>query len=334
MKLHYDRNQNVGDELNAWLWPRLIPEVLDDDERAMFLGIGSLLNSNLPADPFKVVFGTGVALNPRGVEYGKRLPRLDARWKIYCVRGPLSARALGLPAELAVTDAAALLHLVDLPAEPKLHPVSFIPHCLSATRWPWRALCAQAGVHFINPNDPVETVLRDLRRSKVVIAEAMHGAIMADALRVPWIPAKAYANILAFKWQDWCQSLGLTYSPVSLPSLYTPESIAGRVGSYLRRLRLGGGPAAALYLRAVTASVRAAAGDHTARLAEQTAAHLSTLAERTPWTLSADDVFARAVARLAERLELLHADHASGRLEALIGAARPGHPTSTPLAIA
>ena len=41
----------------------------------------------------------------------------------------------------------------------------------------------------------------------------MHGAIAADALRVPWIPVITNAGIPAFKWSDWCQSMELAYKP-------------------------------------------------------------------------------------------------------------------------
>ncbi len=121
MKLFYyqDPGGNFGDDLNAWLWPRLIPELLDGDEGTLFVGIGSILDRRIPQEPRKVVFGAGVG-------YGL-LPVLDERWQICCVRGPLTARALGLPSAAAVTDAAALVSMVRAAPSARGQGISFHP---------------------------------------------------------------------------------------------------------------------------------------------------------------------------------------------------------------
>jgi succinoglycan biosynthesis protein ExoV len=49
----------------------------------------------------------------------------------------------------------------------------------------------------------------------------MHGAIVADALGVPWIPVRTGgAGTLEFKWRDWCGSVGLSYRPHHVVPLY------------------------------------------------------------------------------------------------------------------
>lgn len=50
MKLFYYKEKigNFGDDLNLWLWPRIAPGLLDNDEQTFFVGIGTLLNSALP----------------------------------------------------------------------------------------------------------------------------------------------------------------------------------------------------------------------------------------------------------------------------------------------
>ena len=111
MKLYYYRTgvRNFGDDLNNWLWPKLIPELLDPTDGYLLIGIGTILNRRIPESPQKVVFGAGVG-------YGER-PVLDDSWTVYCVRGPLTAAALELSPDLAITDPAILVStLDDLPA--------------------------------------------------------------------------------------------------------------------------------------------------------------------------------------------------------------------------
>jgi len=127
MRLYFyqDAAGNFGDDLNSWLWPRLIPELLDSDDGALLVGIGTLLNDRIPAAPRKFVFGSGAG-------YGAK-PRIDQSWSFLCVRGPLTAAALGLPSELAVTDSAALVNRLAV-VGPKRHRVSFMPHHASKIR--------------------------------------------------------------------------------------------------------------------------------------------------------------------------------------------------------
>jgi succinoglycan biosynthesis protein ExoV len=217
MKLYYykDKTGNFGDDLNEWLWDRLLPGCFDDDESTLFVGIGTLLNSLLPKAPFKVVFSSGV-----GYKSPPAAP--DKNWDVLCVRGPLSARELGISPEKAITDGAALLRTLSFPQLPQRFACSFVPHHQSH-RPKWAGVCERLGLHYINPAWPVDRVLGDIRQSKLVLAESMHGAIVADIFRVPWIAVSLHQHILDFKWHDWCQSLDLSHRPVPLPAVLRPE---------------------------------------------------------------------------------------------------------------
>jgi hypothetical protein len=104
MKLHYySKTANFGDAINTWLWDRLLPGCLDENADVRFSGIGTILRGDMPNAEHWVVFTSGVGYPPLPPDFGGK------RWSVISVRGPLSAAALGLPAEAAVTDGAILL---------------------------------------------------------------------------------------------------------------------------------------------------------------------------------------------------------------------------------
>lgn len=227
MKLYYhiDPLGNFGDDLNPWLWERLLPDVFDgicphdpglrkgnEGSDALFIGIGTLLNQNIPKDVPKAIFATGSG-------YGSD-PVRDDSWHVYCVRGPRTAKKLGLSPDHAITDGAALVATLGLDRLPQRIPLAFMPHVSSARAGYWEAVCNTLGIHYIDPQGDVETVFGQLLATDRIITEAMHGAILADTLRIPWIPVTSNPNILAFKWLDWCESLDLPYEPQQLPSLW------------------------------------------------------------------------------------------------------------------
>ncbi|WP_310428401.1 polysaccharide pyruvyl transferase family protein [Chamaesiphon sp. VAR_48_metabat_135_sub] len=221
MKLfYYNEHFNFGDALNPWLWSRLLPGILNEDDRVAFIGIGTLINEWLPyrtpAAQQRIVFSTGVG-------YGDGLPQRESIDRIYAVRGPLSARALELAPELAVTDGAVLLRRCFQPLSQKLFRFAYMPHWQQAD-CDWQLICQELGWNYIDPRWSIAQILAAISQTEVLLAEAMHGAIVADALRVPWIPIVTNEGVLTFKWHDWCQSLGLEYTPVFLapPTPFIP----------------------------------------------------------------------------------------------------------------
>ncbi len=216
MKLHYfaDPKGNFGDDLNPWLWPRVAPGLLDDDASEILVGIGTLINHRLPAGPVKHVMGSGVG-------YGQ-LPRLDDdRFVFHAVRGHHSARALGLPAETVITDAAVLLRATDWKPRPSSRPkVNLVLTGESIVNYDWKPVCDAAGVGIISCHESVEDVLSAISGSELILADAMHGAIAADTLRVPWVGVTCNENILASKWEDWLSSLSMSYQPEHIEPLF------------------------------------------------------------------------------------------------------------------
>ena len=50
-------------------------------------------------------------------------------------------------------------------------------------------------------------------------------AILADAFRVPWVAVSTSRSINSFKWQDWAQTVGVTYRPRHVPISSRAEAI-------------------------------------------------------------------------------------------------------------
>jgi hypothetical protein len=236
MKMFYYEGAipNFGDELNPWLWPQLMPEVFaEQSEDELFVGIGSLLGVSVPVATKIIILGTGAGYKP--------LPSpIPTWWYVYCVRGPLTARAMGLPPELGIGDGAILIRSLDLPQPSVQHRVSFMPHWETAIIGEWREICRATDVHYIDPRESVETVIREIRSSSRLITSAMHGAIVADAFRVPWIAAQPFSKKHFFKWRDWSSPLGVAldfnFLPKSSLDEYIYDSIP-RLREFLQRRR-------------------------------------------------------------------------------------------------
>jgi succinoglycan biosynthesis protein ExoV len=195
-------SSNFGDELNTVLWPRLLPDFFDCDSTVRFLGIGSILDQRHPPQAIKLVAGAG---------YGgyERKPHLDETWTIHWVRGPRTAATLGLPPRLALGDPAALVPgAIDVPTVDG-HDIGFMPHFESAAQGAWRAAAELAGVRLIDPRDPPLVVLQAIGCCKLLLSEALHGVIVADALRVPWIAIRPRARVHRPKWLDWADTMDL-----------------------------------------------------------------------------------------------------------------------------
>jgi succinoglycan biosynthesis protein ExoV len=203
-------HRNFGDELNSLLWPRLLPDFFDQNAAAHFLGIGSVLDARHAAKALKLVAGAG---------YGGYQPQivLDETWIVHWVRGKRTARLLGLPPVLGIGDPASLLPLAGLTPMREDRDIGFIPHFESMTRGSWQEVAARAGVTLIDPRDDPLTVIAAIGKCRTVISEALHGIIVADALRVPWIAIRPLAPIHRPKWFDWAETLDLTIAFNDLP---------------------------------------------------------------------------------------------------------------------
>ena len=264
---------NFGDELNSLLWPRLLPDFFDSDPGTRFLGIGSILDDRHGGARIKLVAGSG---------YGgyERRVALDRSWIIHWVRGPWTARQLGLSPALGLGDPATLLPVVGFP-EPGLldvespqagfpqagspqagspqaglpqaglpkaglpgsapgNEIGFMPHFETMAYGAWQQAAPLAGVTLIDPRDDPATVLAAIGRCRTLISEALHGVIVADAMRVPWIAIQPLARIHRAKWWDWAatQDIRLTFRHLPASSLRAWAAASGLAGLHRGRALL------------------------------------------------------------------------------------------------
>jgi succinoglycan biosynthesis protein ExoV len=207
---------NFGDDLNELIWPRVLPDDVRAAPDTVLVGIGSLLDQARFRDVETI--GKRVFVLGSGAAYGA-LPAGSDSWDYLAVRGKLTARLIDRP-EAAITDSAALLaRLPDLvPQAERKGDILFMPHHRTLVNSRWQDAAERAGLVFVDPQWTPDRILACYGRAKLVVTEAMHGAIVADTLRIPWVPVMISPEISVFKWRDWASSLDLPFNPLPLPA--------------------------------------------------------------------------------------------------------------------
>lgn len=212
---------NFGDDLNLWLWDFLLPGMREAHDETLLVGVGTVLNKVLlPAGQHKLVIGSGFG-------YGALPDFSNAdEWDIRCVRGPLTAKKIGLPPEKGIVDPAVLVtEMPEFQNLPKNGRKTFIPHWESAIAGLWPEICKTVGLSYLDPRGEAKAVIREIAQSELIVAESMHGAILADAFRVPWVAVTTSQSINSFKWNDWASTVGVTYAPKHVPISTRAEAI-------------------------------------------------------------------------------------------------------------
>ncbi len=231
MKIHYwkSKHGNFGDDLNGWIWSENShnKDVWNEGDNVTFVGVGTVLDRNIPTETFKVVLGSGA---------GYALPPSDmddsSKWKIYGVRGLLTAKLLDMSEDLALTDPAILVANMKKFKAAKKEGVIFIPHFKSIGYGAWSPICEELGIEYVSPCGAADEIIKRIGSASLVLAESMHAAIIADALRTPWIAVATSPEIVPFKWADWSMSLGMPYKPVCLAPSSMNENIRNIVSKF------------------------------------------------------------------------------------------------------
>lgn len=217
MKLHYykplDGTSNFGDELNKYIWEHFFPKFFDEDDSVVFFGIGTILRAGKKQYPNSkiIVFGSGA----HGIEQV-----MEDNFEIIFVRGPLSAKALHLDFAGYISDPAIITpEVFTFDNLIKKYSFSYMPH-FSVASDVYKKTVESIGIKYIDPANSVLSILEDINASEILISEAMHGAIVADAYRIPWIPVSSFDSFNDFKWKDWSGSLSVSIKVNKLHRLY------------------------------------------------------------------------------------------------------------------
>ena len=223
IKLHWACSKpNFGD----WLSPKIVecvsgrPVQYAPVEKCDLVAVGSLLqrvgtqwwNRRLH------IWGTGFIET--------RKPR-RCRHYVHAVRGPLSARILGVDDPIPYGDPGLLAdRLLDGRSIGKRHRISIIAHYKDKGSGGLRALCdSNPDARIIDVfSDPME-ILEAIAASHCVLSSAMHGLIAADALGVPNARV-VFSDLLrggGFKFRDYYQGIGVPEKVVDRTSLKGAE---------------------------------------------------------------------------------------------------------------
>lgn len=210
---------NVGDDLNPYMWPKLFgPGFFDEQDSSLFLGVGSVLSvysDFAKAKVKKTVFGVGARSS-------WTMPKIDSTWDIRFVRGPKTATLIGGGVKSISDPAIMLPHALpahdNVKDQKRASVVGFVPY-FRTPDFAVEKICAALNWKLVSPHLEPEAFISKLTSCDFIVAEAMHGAILADSYRVPWIGVRIFNELFEgptsrFKWSDWLQSLDLCDSNV------------------------------------------------------------------------------------------------------------------------
>lgn len=309
MIVEYCRNDdfNFGDDLNNWFWPTLLEGCLDSSDNIYLVGIGTLLTSKrfektLSKAKKIVILSSGA--------WDRDCPLLDDRAVIYGVRGPRTARRLGIPEEFVVGDGAYLLRTLKLGPSEKNLKTAFTPHHRSEQYVDWETICDAAGLKFISTRQPVDTFISKIRRCEKVISEAMHGAIAADAFRIPWVGTRFAPNFNDEKWLDWSEALDINLKLHTLPTVYQKRPPFYRsFENYIKRSTPSFVSKTKKW-KDLPVSFRAASSTEVSRLVLA----LKSLDTEAKTTLSSDAKVEEITRKLCEQVKKLRMDYSNGNI--------------------
>lgn len=204
---------NFGDKLNDIIFPSLgIHRLVEykkniDIPENCYLGLGTIIGRRINKKVKVVGSGSG----------GGERPTVDLDYIF--VRGKLTCRYLGLDYSIGVGDTAYFLtdYIRSKAATSKIHDIGIIPHHSTDV-----SILHDKVV--ISPKLPIDEFIYQASQCKLLLCEAMHGAICADILRIPFSPVQLGITPSYFKWNDWASVLDINIEFGNLSRYYIHQS--------------------------------------------------------------------------------------------------------------
>ena len=142
-------------------------------------------------------------------------PETTAEWPqrlhFHAVRGEMTAARVG--SSVALGDPGILASLIIDPATVKDAAVGLVLHHVD---WAgFRRDAVPASWKLINPQAPVEEVLRSIASCELIVSSSLHGLITADAFQIPCIWARTEIALYGgtnFKFHDYATARGRPFN--------------------------------------------------------------------------------------------------------------------------
>lgn len=234
--------KNFGDDLSLSMCEYASGKSLvrGDQKHADIYGVGSLLqifNSRKRSIKYTasrmlhgrkplVIWGTGVIDD--STIY---LPRAN----VLAVRGPNTAKALGLKTAIPFGDPGLLVS--DIIAAPtKVGKIGVVPHYVDKAHPVFTEVAKDTQFMIIDVEDDWENTVSQIAKCDLILSSSLHGLIVADAYGIPnqWLEFSNKVIGAGFKFRDYAGGVGrtaMTQVEVSgLADIYVAASMAQTAG--------------------------------------------------------------------------------------------------------
>jgi hypothetical protein len=205
---------NFGDYITKYIFDKMDFEI---GQGNYFLGCGSILHQSVFQNAtYKnfIVWGAGIGENSK---INRHNISEHGKFDIYSVRGPKTAKLLGIENDVPYGDLGLLMPCFYKPKY-FVDRVVYTPHWLNYHNIRLRHRrsiynlvdCDLVMSPLINA-ETFEKCLDDISSAGFILTNSLHGSIIAHAYGRPWAPCRYEKEHVPnqFKWLDWFEYIGL-----------------------------------------------------------------------------------------------------------------------------